>query len=154
MCRLLNPIYREDPEPERTFRLLRRFQTTGHLLGSPRLFLVFDLEEEPIEKERVMPDNNIIGIVNDMARNIRDYVVLDPNAMNICIILPEIIVDQFEFKSMMFKMLQFIGQYSGGTNEDPHLHLRKFLEVTSNFKIPGITNNSFRLRLFSYSLRD
>ncbi|KAI5412838.1 hypothetical protein KIW84_057459 [Lathyrus oleraceus] len=93
MRRLLNPVYRGDPEPERTFRLLRRFQATGHLPGSLPSFLIFDLEEEPAQADIVMADNNIIGIANDRARNIKDY------------------------------MMQAIGQYSSDANEDPHLHL-------------------------------
>lgn len=51
-------------------------------------------------------------------------------------------------------MLQAIGKYSCAANEDPYLHLRQFLEVESNFKILGISDDTFRLRLFPYSLRD
>ncbi|MCI56164.1 hypothetical protein A2U01_0077415, partial [Trifolium medium] len=54
----------------------------------------------------------------------------------------------------MFQMLQTVGQFSGVATEDPHLQLKQFLEVASNFKIPGITDDAFRLRLFPYSLRD
>ncbi|MCI44189.1 hypothetical protein A2U01_0065428, partial [Trifolium medium] len=74
--------------------------------------------------------------------------------MNTGIIRPEITAAQFEFKPMMFKMLQTVGQFSGAVTEDPHLHLKQFLEVASNFKISGVTDDAFRLRLFSYSLRD
>ena len=55
---------------------------------------------------------------------------------------------------MMFQMLQTTGQYSGAPSEDPHLHLRQFLDVSGNLKVPGVTDNAFRLRLFPYSLRD
>ncbi|KAI5427241.1 hypothetical protein KIW84_032592 [Lathyrus oleraceus] len=48
---------------------------------------------------------------------------------------------------MMFQMLQAIGQYSGFANDGPQLHLRKFLEVTSNFNIPSISDDAFKLRL-------
>lgn len=101
-----------------------------------------------------MTENDIISIANDMERNIRDYDVLDPNAMNTGIIRPEITVAQFKFKPMIFQTLRAIGQYSGVANEDPHFHLRHFLEVAINFKIHGISDNDFRLRVFLYSLRD
>lgn len=55
---------------------------------------------------------------------------------------------------MMFQLFQTTDQYSGSANEDSHLHLRQFLDVVSNFKIPGVTDYAFRLRLFPYSLRD
>lgn len=56
-----------------------------------------------------MADNDIIGIANDKPHNIRDNAIFDPNAMNIGIIIPEITVAQFEFKPMMFQMMQAIG---------------------------------------------
>jgi hypothetical protein len=56
--------------------------------------------------------------------------------MNTGIIRPEIIFAQFEFNSMMFQILQTIGQFIS-TTDKPHLHLRQFLEMTSNFKIFG-----------------
>lgn len=96
--RLFNPLYRGDREPERTLRLLRRFQTTRHLPGSPHPFLVFDLEEELIKEERVMAYNDILDISKDMERNMMEYVVFDSNAMNTNIIRPEINVAHFEFK--------------------------------------------------------
>lgn len=60
----------------------------------------------------------------------------------------------FEFKPMMFQMFQAIGQYLSAANEDPHLDLRQFPEVASNFKIPGITYDAFKFRIFPYSVRD
>ncbi|WJX63440.1 hypothetical protein P8452_48327 [Trifolium repens] len=101
-----------------------------------------------------MTELDIIGIANDKERLIRDYAVFDSSSMNSGIIRPEITAPQFEFKPMMFQMLQVVGQFSGAETEDPHLHLRQFMEVASNFKNPGITQEAFRLRLFPYSLRD
>lgn len=111
MCRLKNPFYRgyPEPEPERTFRLLRRFQAIGHLPGSPPHFLVLDIEEEPTQAYIVMADNDIIDNANDMAHKIRDYSLFDPNYMKTIIIRPEITVTQFKFEPMMLQILQAIG---------------------------------------------
>lgn len=54
----------------------------------------------------------------------------------------------------MFQMLQALGQFSGMPTEDPHLHLRSFLEVSDSFKLQGVTEEALRLKLFPYSLRD
>ncbi|XP_062100375.1 uncharacterized protein LOC133806271 [Humulus lupulus] len=51
-------------------------------------------------------------------------------------------------------MLQNVGQFSGMPTEDPHLHLRLFIEVSDSFKLPGVTEDALRLKLFPYSLRD
>jgi len=32
--------------------------------------------------------------------------------------------------------------------EDPNLHLKQFMEVASNFKIPRVTHDAFKLKLF------
>ncbi|KAI5415664.1 hypothetical protein KIW84_040906 [Lathyrus oleraceus] len=88
-----------------------------------------------------MAEPDIIGITNDKARSTRDYAVFDPSAMNTGIIRPEITVVQFKFKPMMFQMLQAIGQYSGSAHEDPHLHLRQFLEFqTQGASIKNLEN--------------
>lgn len=63
-------------------------------------------------------------------------------------------MEQFEFKPMIFQMLKPIGQYYGVSIEDPHLHLMQFLKVASNFKVSKITDETFRLRIFPYSLKN
>lgn len=49
-----------------------------------------------------------IGNVNDQARNIRNYAIFYLNSMNYGIIRPNIIVTQFEFKLIMFQIVQAI----------------------------------------------
>ena len=70
------------------------------------------------------------------------------------IVRPEVEAANFELKPVMFQMLQTVGQFNGLPTEDPHLHLKLFLEVSDAFKIAGATQDAFRLRLFPYSLRD
>ncbi|KAL5569743.1 hypothetical protein UlMin_026318 [Ulmus minor] len=111
-------------------------------------------DDEPENRYVVVQPPNIIGIENDRDRSIRDYVIFDPETMNTGIVRPKITANHFEFKPMMFQMLQTVGQFSGLPHEDPHLHLKQFLEVASNFKIPGVSDDAFRLRLFPYSLKD
>ncbi|XP_062094038.1 uncharacterized protein LOC133800081 [Humulus lupulus] len=67
---------------------------------------------------------------------------------------PEIQAPQFELKPVMFQMLQTVGQSSGMPTEDPHLHLRSFLEVSDSFKLQGVSEEALRLKLFPFSLRD
>ena len=47
-----------------------------------------------------------------------------------------------------------MGQFNRLPSEDPHLHFKLFLEVSDAFKTAGTTQDTLRLRLFSYSLRD
>ncbi|KAK2415996.1 hypothetical protein QL285_038430 [Trifolium repens] len=104
MRRLLSPEFRAGPEIERTFRILRRNRgvniQVGVNLAEEEDFHNSDPEEEEMGEPGgvpiVLPD--VIGIANDRTRNIRDYAVFDPNAMNTGIVRPEIIAAQFEFK--------------------------------------------------------
>ncbi|XP_062118742.1 uncharacterized protein LOC133832412 [Humulus lupulus] len=76
------------------------------------------------------------------------------NELNPGIVRPEIQEAQFELKPVMFQMLQTVGQFSGMPTEDPHLHLRSFLEVSDSFKLQGVSEEALRLKLFPFSLRD
>ena len=58
-------------------------------------------------------NNNIINMANDRDRVIRDYAVLTPQAINPEIVRPELQVDNFELKPVMFQMLQRVGQFNG-----------------------------------------
>ncbi|KAH9679769.1 hypothetical protein KPL71_026264 [Citrus sinensis] len=93
-------------------------------------------------------------MADDRDRAIRDYVVLTPQVVHPGIIRPEVEAANFELKPVMFQMLQTIGQFNGLPNEDPHLHLKLFSEVSDALKIAGTTQDALRLRLFPYSLRD
>ncbi|XP_038889254.1 uncharacterized protein LOC120079150 [Benincasa hispida] len=61
---------------------------------------------------------------------------------------------RFEMKSVMLQMLQTADQFGGARGEDPHAHMKCFLETCNSFLIPGITPEAIRLSLFPYSLRD
>ncbi|KAI5401982.1 hypothetical protein KIW84_066443 [Lathyrus oleraceus] len=67
----------------------KKISVTGHLPGSPPPFLVVDMKEQQgfvqeylVQEEVVMADKDFIGIANDIAHKIIDYVVFDPNSMN------------------------------------------------------------------------
>ncbi|XP_062088718.1 uncharacterized protein LOC133795279 [Humulus lupulus] len=52
------------------------------------------------------------------------------------------------------RAIREFGQFSGMPTEDPHLHLRSFLEVSDSFKLQGVSEEALRLKLFPFSLRD
>ena len=93
-------------------------------------------------------------MVDDRDRAIRDYAVLTPQFVHPGIVRPEVEAINFEFKLVMFQMLQTVGQFNGLPSEDPHLHLKLFLEVSDAFKITEATQDTLRLRLFPHSIRN
>ena len=114
---------------------------------------VQDGQNEHVNK-RQPGSSNIIYMADDRDRTIRDYAVLTPQVVHPGIIRLEVDAANFELKLVMFQILQTIGQFNGLPNEDPHLHLKLFLEVNDAFKITRATQDALRLRLFLYSLRD
>ncbi|XP_061368128.1 uncharacterized protein LOC133311123 [Gastrolobium bilobum] len=55
---------------------------------------------------------------------------------------------------VVFTMLQNMGQFHGLLMEDPHKHLRNFIEVANTFRNPKISDDVLRLKLFPHSLAD
>ena len=45
-------------------------------------------------------------------------------------------------------------QFSGSPLDDPNIHLAMFLEICDIVKMNGVTEDTIRLRLFPFSLRD
>ncbi|KAM6543139.1 hypothetical protein CsatB_007586 [Cannabis sativa] len=145
-------LYPIDPEIERTFRERRRAQHRAQ----GEIEMMDDQGNGRRAQGEMAPNNgqNAVIMADDRDQIIRQYAAPLFNELNPGIVRPEIQAPQFELKPVMFQMLQTVGQFSGIPTEDPHLHLRLFMEVSDSFKLPGVTEDALRLKLFPYSLRD
>ena len=68
-----------------------------------------------------------------------------------CIILPETTASHFELKPHIINLLP---NFHGMEKEDPYMHVKDFLDICSTFKFQNFTDDSVRLRLFPFSLKD
>src|SRR4051812_616253 len=68
-----------------------------------------------------------------------------------CIVLPEVIATHFELKPQIINLLP---NFHGMDREDPYMHVKDFLDICSTFKFQNFTDDSIRLRLFPFSLKD
>lgn len=59
----------------------------------------------------------------------------------------------FELKPGLIRLVQ-ANQFGGEVTEDPNDHLYSFLEICDTLKIEGVPNDTIRMRLFGFSLRD
>ena len=153
-----------DPEIERTTRRLRREHRKLQAVVA-----MYDLQDlrnlnrregiQPVNVHKGLNgqfvqrqpwNNNIIHMVNDRDRAIRDYAMLTPQTIHPGIVRPDVQAENFELKLVMFYMLQTVGQFNGLLSEDPHLHLKLFLGVSDAFKITGPSQEALRLRLFRF----
>ncbi|KAK9006472.1 hypothetical protein V6N11_035509 [Hibiscus sabdariffa] len=87
-------------------------------------------------------------------RAIRDHLTPLLDDLNPGIVAPEIQAAHFEFKPVMFNMLNSIGQFGGSPHEDARQHIHAFLEVRDSFWQQGVHEDVLKLKLFPYSLRD
>nr|GEZ75976.1 reverse transcriptase domain-containing protein [Tanacetum cinerariifolium] len=65
------------------------------------------------------------------------------------IVVPQINANNFELKQTLINLVQS-NQFTG--RQDPHNHLRFFNKVTSTFRHPEVSNTTFKLLLFPFSL--
>ncbi|KAJ9536341.1 hypothetical protein OSB04_un000477 [Centaurea solstitialis] len=112
-------------------------------------------------RNRIMAGNpppqeeTTITIADNKERGIRDYALPEFGQLQSCILKPTVDATvHFEPKPVMFQMISAMGQFAGLASEDPHSHLKSFLEMTDHFRIRGITTEHLRLTLFSYTLKD
>ncbi|XP_057962254.1 uncharacterized protein LOC131153816 [Malania oleifera] len=118
-------------------------------------FTPFDLEIErtlkALRKKKVQAMEN--GQQNVQPRVLKDYVRLVVNDNYSGIRHQTVIANNVELKLALISMIQQ-SQFSKSPIDDPNIHLEMFLKICDIVKINGVTEDTIRLRLFLFSLRD
>ncbi|KAJ9558375.1 hypothetical protein OSB04_012989 [Centaurea solstitialis] len=141
------PLLEIDPEIEKTFRKRRRGKKKSQPSVEPVVVPTVIMADLP------PPVQTTVHIADDKDRKIRDYATSGDDQFASGIPRPDA-NNRFELKPVMFQMLQTMGQFGGSTVEDPHAHLKSFLEVADSFHIPGVAEDAVRLRLLPFTLTD
>lgn len=84
-------------------------------------------------------------------KTLREY--FSPLAANqpSCIVLPQTTATHFELKP---SVIQLLPSFHGLEREDPYLHIKEFLDICSTFRFQNFNDESIRLRMFPFSLKD
>ncbi|XP_058211544.1 uncharacterized protein LOC131323714 [Rhododendron vialii] len=68
-----------------------------------------------------------------------------------CIVLPMTNATHFELKP---HIIQLLPQFHGIERGNPYMHVKDFLEICATFRFQNFSEESVKLRLFSFSLKD
>ncbi|KAL5545312.1 hypothetical protein UlMin_009096 [Ulmus minor] len=101
------------------------------------------------ENDRERENNERVVVVDDQDRALNAFAQLNLDGLNSSIVQLEIEALHFELKPVMFQMLQTAGQFSGLATEDPHLHLRLFMEFLMKY-FPPTKNAKLRNDITSF----
>ena len=86
-------------------------------------------------------------------RPLRDFACPTYDGTETGILAPRTEANNFEIKPAIMAMIK-ADQFGGHPSEDPVGHLEKYLEILSTFKMNGVSSETIRLTLFTFSLRD
>ncbi|CAM8939806.1 unnamed protein product [Rhodiola kirilowii] len=86
-------------------------------------------------------------------RTLGDYTAPRVSGFQSAIAPPGIENNTWELKTGLIQMVQN-NQFSGRINEDPHQHLKRFIQMCNTVKTNGVPPESYYLRLFPFSLTE
>ena len=90
---------------------------------------------------------DIMGETNQTQQmTLKDYMYPTRSTQPSCITLPAL-TKNFKIK---FGMIQILPVFQGLTNENPYQHVRKFEDICGTMKYNQMTEESLKLRLFSF----
>ena len=92
--------------------------------------------------------------LNPHERSLRDYILPSLTGVQPSIRAPSVDANNFELNPSLIQMVQANDQFKGNVDDDPTMHLTNFMELCGTLKINGVSDDSIRLRLFPFSLRD
>jgi len=97
-------------------------------------------------------NNEQLGVAVDN-RTLLDYLALPNQTVRSAIRVPIIEANNFEMRVPLIQMMQS-NHFRGTTREDPHNHVKKFLQLANTIKMNGISTYTIRLMLFLFSITD
>ncbi|KAL6582327.1 hypothetical protein OROMI_006341 [Orobanche minor] len=70
------------------------------------------------------------------------------------VIYPPFGVDNFQIRPDVINLFSNNNSFYGRTDENPYLHINRFVEVCGNFKYPNVNDEAIKMRLFVHTLKD
>ena len=132
--------------------MLTRSTSDSNLNFDPKI----DLTLRALRREQRQRRDNQLNL-NRMAqpkrRTLGDFTIPDISGSFGGIVAPAIANNNFKIKPSIIHMVQN-NQFGGLQGEDPYAYILTFLNMCATFKINGVTDDTIRLRLFLFLVRD
>ncbi|CAM8939779.1 unnamed protein product [Rhodiola kirilowii] len=110
-------------------------------------------QNNPARLNGVVDDDQHRPLQQPMRRTLGDYTAPRVSGFKSAIAPPGIANNTWELKTGLIQMVQN-NQFSGRMNEDPHQHLKRFVQMCNTVKTNGVPPESYYMRLFPFSLSD
>ncbi|CAM8943609.1 unnamed protein product [Rhodiola kirilowii] len=110
-------------------------------------------QNNPARLNGVVEDDQQHPLQQPVRRTLGDYTAPRVSGFQSTIAPPAIANNTWELKIGLIQMVQN-NQFSGRMNEDPHQHLKRFVQICNTVKTNGIPPESYYMRLFPFSLSD
>src|SRR5262249_18195786 len=128
-------------------------RSSSSILVEPDPEIERTLHQKRTEHQRVPSEESTIEMA-EAQKTMMDYAKPSFDGTNSSIVRPTVATNTFEIKPAIIQMIQNTVQFGGLPSEDPNAHITSFLEICDTFKENGVNNDTIRLRLFPFSLRD
>ena len=120
-------------------RLVKRRLSLFEIESVSKNLSIMEPIANPVD-ENVVPEKTLLEY----------FAPISSNAPS-CIVLPTTSATHFELKPAI---IQLLPSFYGLDREDPYMHVKDFLEICSTFKFQNFSDESVKLRLFPFSLKD
>ncbi|CAM8978499.1 unnamed protein product [Rhodiola kirilowii] len=142
----------ETSDQRRTFRQVQN--KARQLRAQNHNFAALDMNQNnPVLLNGVVEDDQQRPVQQPVRRTLGDYTAPRVLGFHSTIAPPGIANNTWELKTRLIQMVQN-NQFSGRMNEDPHQHLKHFIQMCNTVKTYGVPPESYYLRLFPFSLTD
>ena len=121
-------------------RLVRRRLSLSGIISENSIEMDEHVENPENPTNPITPEKTLLEYFSPISAN-------SPS----CIVLPETNATHFELKP---SIIQLLPSFYGLEREDPYMHVKEFLEICSTFRFQNFSDESVRLRLFPFSLKD
>ncbi|CAM8900134.1 unnamed protein product [Rhodiola kirilowii] len=111
------------------------------------------LNMDPLALPGLVRDDQQRPAQQPAQRTLGDYTALRVSGFQSAIAPPGVDNNNWYIKTVLIQMV-WNNQFLGRMNEDPHQHLKQFVQMCNTVKTNGVPPESYYLRLFPFSLSD